>query len=114
MGMFGGRKSKEVKQTKSSHLITFGRFVTTSGEQFAFNPDHFDFSGLGALKQLNASLNYRAFIAELARLSAARLNMGARFVLENKTLTLANYQGFHDFETELLWSVNAPAADQPL
>jgi len=52
-GIFGGKKKKDAKPVKSSRVITFGRIVTTVGEQFAFNPDHFDFSGLAEKKQMN-------------------------------------------------------------
>jgi hypothetical protein len=37
------------------------------------------------------------------------VNLGARLVLENRSMTLANYTGLHDFETELLWLMNAAA-----
>jgi hypothetical protein len=90
-------------------VITFGRIVTTAGEQFAFSPDHFDFTGLAEKKQINAGANFRAFLGELSGRTAARLNLGARLVLENRSLTLANYGGLHDFETELLWMYNAGA-----
>ena len=34
-GIFGGKKKKDAKLVKSSRVITFGRIVTTVGEQFA-------------------------------------------------------------------------------
>jgi hypothetical protein len=105
-GMFGGKKRKQGKPTKTSHFINFGEVITTDGQALFFNPDHFDFSGLGEKKQLNASLNYRTLIAEFARLTSARINLGARYLLEHKSLTLANYHGLKDFETELLWMIN--------
>jgi len=109
-GLFGGgKKKKEAKPMKSKRTITFGRVVANSGEQFAFSPDHFDFSGLGEKKQMNASANFRAFLDEFARLTPARLNFGARLLLENRSLTFANYTSLHDFETELLWLMNVSA-----
>jgi hypothetical protein len=87
-------------------MITFGRIVVRSGEQFAFSPDHFDFSGLGDRKRMTAAANFRAFLGELLVLTPARLNFGARLLLENRSLTFANYSGLHDFETELLWLMN--------
>jgi hypothetical protein len=108
-GIFGGKKKKETKPVKSKRTITFGRIVTNSGEQFAFSPDHFDFSGLGEKKQMNAAANFRAFLGEFGRLTPARLNFGARLLLDNRSLTFANYTGLHDFETELLWLMNAGA-----
>lgn len=110
VGIFGGgkKKGKDAKPVKSSRVITFGRLVTTRGEQFAFSPDHFDFSGLGAKKQMNAGANFRVLLAELAQRAPAKSNLGARLLLENRSLTFANYSGVHDFETELLWLMNAP------
>ena len=43
-----GRRQKKEKgreARKSIRMITFGRIVTITVEQFAFGPDHFDFSG---------------------------------------------------------------------
>jgi hypothetical protein len=109
MGLFGDgkkKKKKDAKPIKSSRVITFGRIVTTGGEQLAFSPEHFDFSGLGAKKQMNAGANFRVFLSEFARASSAKLNLGARLLLDNRSLTAANYAGLHDFETELLWILN--------
>jgi hypothetical protein len=107
-GLFGkDKKKKDEKPAKSTRLISFGSVLTRHGEQFAFNPEKFDFGGLGANKQLSTAGNFRAFVAELKNQSPVRLNLGARFMLENKSMTLANYQGLHDFETELLWLFNS-------
>jgi hypothetical protein len=106
-GIFGGKRKKDAKPVKSSRVITFGRIVTAGGEQFVFRPDHFDYTGLGGKKQINAGANFRALLGELARLSSARLNFGARLLLENRSITFANYTCLHDFETELLWLHNA-------
>lgn len=111
-GMFGGgkkKKKKEEKPVKSVRVITFARIVTTGGEQFAFTPDHFDFAGLAEKKQINATGNYRVLLGELAGHSTAQVNLGARLLLGNKSLTFANYTGLHDFETELLWLHNTAA-----
>jgi hypothetical protein len=107
MGMFGGGKKKETKPVKSTRMITFGRIITSSGEQFAFSPDHFDFAGLGEKKQMHASANFRTFLGELARLTQAQVNFGVRLLLDGRSLTFANYSSLHDFETELLWLMNA-------
>ncbi len=107
MGLFGGKDKKETKPVKSTRLITFGSVITRQGEQFAFSPDKFDFSRLGAQKQLNTAANFHALIAEFKQRTPARLNLGAQLVLANKSLTLANYQGLRDYETELLWMLNA-------
>ena len=109
MGLFGGGKKKEAKPMKSSRLITFARIVTSAGEQFALSPDHFDFTGLGEKKQMNASGNFRVLLGEFARTPPARVNLGTRLLLENRSITLANYAGLHDFETELLWLMNSGA-----
>jgi hypothetical protein len=93
-------------------VITFARIVTTGGEQFAFSPDHFDFTGLAEKKQINAAANFRAVLGELSSHPPTQVNLGARLLLENRSLTFANYGGLHDFETELLWMYNA-AGDQP-
>lgn len=106
MGLFGGGKKKDAQPVKSNRLLTFGRIVTTAGEQFAFSSDHFDFSGLGDKKQMNTAANFRTLFAELSQLTPAKLNFGARFVLNKQSLTLANYTGLHDCETELLWMHN--------
>jgi len=103
----GGKKKKDEKPAKTVRVITFARIVTTAGEQFAFSPDHFDFTGLADKKQINASANFRAFLGELASRSTAPVNLGARLLLANRSLTFANYGGLHDFETELLWLHNA-------
>jgi hypothetical protein len=108
-GIFGGGKKKEAKPVKSSRIITFGRIVTTAGEQFAFGLDHFDFSGLAEKKQMNTAANFRVLLDEFARLSHAKVNFGARLLLENRSMALANYTGLHDFETELLWLINTAA-----
>jgi hypothetical protein len=108
----GGKKKKEEKPVKSVRVITFGRIVTTGGEQFAFSPDHFDFAGLAEKKQINAAANFRAFLGELAGHTTAQVNLGARLLLENRSLTFANYSGLHDFETELLWMHNV-RSDRP-
>jgi hypothetical protein len=105
MGLFGGKK-KEAKPVKTNRLITFAQLITTQGESFHMDPEHFDFSGLGPQKQVNASLNFRTLIAEFARLTPARINLGTRLLLTNQSMTLANYQSLADFETELLWLVN--------
>jgi hypothetical protein len=106
-GMLGGKKKKkEEKPVKSVRVITFGRIVTTGGEQFAFTPDHFDFAGLAEKKQINAAGNFRVLLGELAAHAKAQVNLGARLLLENRSLTFANYTGLHDFETELLWLHN--------
>ena len=49
-------------------------------------------------------------LGELAGLTSAKLNFGARLLLEKRSLTFANY-ALHDFETELLWLVNVPRGD---
>lgn len=110
-GLFGGSKpSKEEKQVKTNRTITFGQLVTAGGEFLCFDPEHFDFSGLGAQKLVNASLNFRLLVSEFARLSSARTNLGARCVLGNQSLSLAGYQSLKDFEAEMLWLLNtAPA-----
>jgi hypothetical protein len=108
-GLLGGggkKKKKEAKPEKSTRTITFARIVTTTGEQFAFSPEHFDFSGLAEKKQLNTGANFRVLLAELARLTSAKVNVGARLLLDNRSLTYANYTGPHDFETELQWLMN--------
>ncbi len=113
-GLFGGgkKKKKEEKLLKSVRVITFGRIVTTGGEQFAFSPDHFDFTGLAGKKHINAAANFRAFLGELVGRTTAQMNLGTRLLLENRSLTFANYGGLHDFETELLWMFNA-TVDRP-
>jgi hypothetical protein len=110
-GLFGGSKpSKEEKPAKRNRTITFGQLVTAGGDILCFAPEHFDFSGLGAQKLVNASLNFRLLVSEFARLSAARANLGARCLLGNQSIALAGYQSVKDFETELLWLLNASAA----
>ncbi|HXI85049.1 MAG TPA: hypothetical protein VNL17_13265 [Verrucomicrobiae bacterium] len=109
-GLLGGgnkKKKKEEKPVKSTRTITFARVVTTAGEQFALSPEHFDFSGLGAKKQLNTAANFRVLLGELSGLTSAKVNLGARLLLDNRSLSFANYTGPHDFETELLWLLNA-------
>ena len=110
MGIFGGGKKAEAKPVKSKRLITFGCLITNRGEHLAFSPDHFDFSMLGGRKQLNAAANFRLLLDDCRRLTPARLNWGARFLLDNKSLTLANYQRLSDFENELLWMSNCDRA----
>ena len=113
-GLLGGggkKKKKDAKPEKTTRTITFGRIVTTGGEQFAFSPEHFDFSCLGAKKQLNTAANFRVLLGELASLTSAKVNLGARLLLDNRSLTYANYTGPHDFETELLWLLNTPRDD---
>jgi hypothetical protein len=105
VGLFGG-KEKAAAPKKTTHLVTFGQIITTAGDSFFFDANRFDFSGLGPLKQLNWSANFHTLITELARRTSARLNLGARFVLERKSLMLANYHSVHDFETELTWMLN--------
>ena len=111
-GLLGGgsgkKKKKEAKLEKSTRTITFSRIVTTAGEQFVFRPEHFDFSGLAGKKQLNTGANFRVLLAELANLTSAKVNLGARLLLDNRSLTFANYSGPQDFETELLWLLNVP------
>jgi hypothetical protein len=110
-GLLGGggkKKKKEAKPEKSTRTITFARIVTTAGDQFAFSPQHFDFSGLANKKQLNMAANFRVLLAELATLTSAKVNLGARLLMDNRSLTYANYTGPHDFESELLWLLNAP------
>jgi hypothetical protein len=107
-GLFGSKK-KEPTSVKTNRLITFAQILTVQGESFHMDPEHFDFTGLGKRKQVNASLNFRTLIAEFARLTTARLNLGARHVLGNQSMTLANYHSLRDFETELLWLVNTSA-----
>jgi hypothetical protein len=108
-GMLGGgkKKKKDEKPAKTVRVITFARVVTTGGEQFAFSPEHFDFTGLAEKKQINATANFRAVLAELSGRSAAQVNLGARLLIDNRSLTFANYGGLNDFETELLWMFNA-------
>lgn len=108
VGIFHGRKPKETKPVKTTRLAQVGQIITRTGQSFLFSPDRFDFAGLGAQKQLNAGLNLRALISALAARSGARLNLGARYLRENKSLTLAGYHGVQDFETELLWMLNTP------
>lgn len=110
-GLLGNRKKKEVREVRSQ-FVSFGQIITTRLESFFFNPEHFNFSGLGANKQLNTSLNYRTFFAEFARLSPARLNLGARLLLDRKSLALASYQRTRDFELELKWILNTILAEQ--
>jgi hypothetical protein len=105
VGLFGNKKQSAAPK-KTTHLVTFSQIITTAGDSFFFDPNRFDFSGLGPLKQLNQSANFHTLIAELARRTSARLNLGARFVLERKSLTLANYHSLNDFETELTWMLN--------
>lgn len=110
-GLLGGggkKKKKEAKPEKTTRTITFGRIVTTNGDQFVFRPEHFDFAGLAEKKQLNMAANFRVLLAELIALTSAKANLGARLLLNNRSLTYANYAGPHDFETELLWLLNAP------
>ena len=112
-GLLGGgdkkKKKKDEKPLKTTRMITFGRIVTTAGDQFVFSPEHFDYSGLGAKKQLNTAANFRVLLGEVARASSAKLNLGARLLFDNRSITFANYNGPHDFETELLWLLNSRA-----
>jgi hypothetical protein len=108
MGPLRGKK-KETKPVKSNRWITFGSLITRQGDQFAMAFDHFNFAGLGAKKQLQTTANLRVLIGELQQRTPARLNLGARFVLAGKSLSLANYAGLADYETELLWLFNVPA-----
>lgn len=107
VGLMRGKK-KEVKPVKTSRFISFGELITTGGAAWYFNPESFDFTGLGEAKQLNVAGNFRQLIAMLAEISPARRNYGAAFLCANQTLTLAHYQSLHDFETELLWLLNVP------
>jgi hypothetical protein len=110
-GLFGGSKpSKEETPVKRNRSITFGQIVTSGGEFFCFAPEHFDFSGLGAQKLVNASMNFRLLVSEFVRLSGARTNLGARCLLGNQSLALAGYQSVKDFESELLWLLNTSPA----
>ncbi len=68
----GKKKKKEAKPEKTTRTITFGRIGTTAGEQFAFSPEHFDFSGLAEKKQLNTGANFRVLLAELAGLNVGQ------------------------------------------
>jgi hypothetical protein len=111
VGIFGGGRKAEAKPAKSIKLISFGQMITSQNESFFFNPEHFDFSGLDAAKEVNATRNYRTFVALLAARSRARLNLGGRCILARQSLSAANYQSLHDFETELLWMLNTPAPD---
>src|ERR1039458_7447805 len=81
-GLLGGgkKKKKDAKPEKTTRTITFGRIVTTGGEQFAFSPEHFDYSGLADKKQLNTAANFRVLLAELASLTSAKVNLGARLL----------------------------------
>ena len=106
MGIFGGGKKKEQKPVKTKRTLTFGCLITNRGEHLAFSPEHFDFSLFGERKQLNAAANFRLLLDDCRRLTPARLNWGARLLLENKSLTLANYLRLSDFENELLWMSN--------
>jgi hypothetical protein len=109
-GLLGGgkKKKKDEKPAKTVRVITFGRIVTTGGEQFAFSPDHFDFTGLAEKKQINAAGELSRVPRRVRRATVpAQVNLGARLLLENRSLTFANYGGLHDFETELLWMYNA-------
>jgi hypothetical protein len=38
------------------------------------------------------------------------VNLGARLLLDNRSLHFANYGGLHDFETELQWMYNVASA----
>jgi hypothetical protein len=105
VGLFGNKKQSAAPK-KTTHVVIFGQIITTAGDSFFFDPDRFDFSGLGALKQLSRAANFHTLIAELARRTPAQLNLGARFVLDHRSLTLANYHSLHDFETELTWMLN--------
>ena len=58
---------------------------------------------------MNMGANFRVLLGEWVHASSAKVNLGARLVLENCSMTLANYTGLHDFETELLWLMNAAA-----
>ena len=69
MGLFGGKKKKEARPVKTNRLITFAQLITAQGESYFMDPEHFDFSGLGPRKQVNASLNFRTFVSEFARLN---------------------------------------------
>jgi hypothetical protein len=111
MGLFGGQK-KEVKTVKSNRWLTFGSIVTRAGEQFAIALDHFNFSGLGAKKQLQAIVNFRILLTELQQRTPARLNYGAHFVLTSQPLSLANYTSLSEYETELRWLLNASLLPQ--
>ncbi len=102
----GDKKKKTMKDVKSNRFISFGQIVTSQGDAFYFNPDRFDFSGLGNQKQLNVSLNYRVMFSEFLRLCPVNLNWGARFLLNNQPLSMANYLKTKDFETELRWMFN--------
>jgi hypothetical protein len=107
VGLMGGKK-KEAKPVKTSRFITFGELITRAGAAWYFNPESFDFAGLGAAKQLNVAGNFRELITAVGQASPARLNHGAALLRDHKPLTLANYQTLHDFETEISWMLNTP------
>jgi len=108
--LFGDKKKKKDKPVKAARFISFGQIVLNNGESLYFDPVHFEFSGLGAKKQLNTLLNFRGLVAEFARGNLARTNLGARCLLDNKSISAANYHGLKDFETELLWLLNSTVA----
>ena len=104
------RGEEEAKPEKTTRTITFGRIVTTAGEQFALSvPEHFDFSGFGRRKAIE---HRRQLPRAPRRVGASDLRResetsGARLPLENRSLTYANYSAPTTFETELLWLMNS-------
>lgn len=99
-------KRKTTKAIKTNRFISFGEIVTRQGDALYFNPDRFDFSGLGDQKQFNVALNYRMIFSEFSRLCPVSFNWGARFLLNDMPLSMASYLRTKDFETELRWLFN--------
>jgi hypothetical protein len=101
----GGSKKEVIKKVESTDLLFFVDLLLEGpSERMRVDAARFDFSCLGAAMGFGALENLRRLLAALAALRPqARLNRGARILLENKPVREMGYESLADLEREQRW-----------
>lgn len=105
-------KSKEVeKRVESSDLLFFSDLIVVEPlARLRIDAQRFDYSVLGGAMGLSTLENFKRVLAALrARVPGARLNRGARILLENKAVREMGYDSIDVVERETRWRVTLGA-----
>jgi hypothetical protein len=108
--LFGvGGKKKVEKRIESSELLYFADvYAGTPLRRWRLDYQRFDYSCLGEQKGYDTTGNFRKVLQQLSA-GAAKLNVGARGILNGTPVRTMGYDSIEDLEREARWHLTLAA-----
>jgi hypothetical protein len=104
----GMGKSKEVKKTVHETELRLNMDIFVGGEAKVFrlsvDADKFDYASLGSPPEPGVAANFRRLLTAVAKgATMAVVNLGARSIVEGRSLAGLGYESAGDYEKEIRW-----------